>query len=155
MKIRIHHFFDMVRDFGSGKTFLPHPYQHAYHLVAKEIWSNPHVHLNLVVASDAVCFGCLHQKNSSCDDIITHRKDFTSKEAFNNYLDKRIMKVCGIQNSDAYTPEELCRFAGKYLENIFFIYEGNDEEHTRERKKNVMKGLSLYAQKHRLTSYDG
>lgn len=150
MKLRIHHFFDIVRDFGSGKTFSPHPYQHAYHLVAREIWANPHLPLDLVVSADAVCNGCIHLVDSSCDDVITHRTDFRSKEAFNNHLDHRIMKICGLQTSVCYTPEDLCRYAGKYIENMDYIYEGNDEAHTRERKNNVIKGLELYVCRHQL-----
>jgi hypothetical protein len=148
MKLRIHHFFDILRDFGSGKTLSPHPYQHAYHLVAREIWNNPQLPIELVIASDAVCLGCIHLVDSTCDDVITHRADFSSKEEFNNHLDRRIMKTCGMHFSEHYTPEDLCKRAEKYLENIFFIYEGNDEEHTRERKRNVLIGVKLYSARH-------
>ena len=85
-----------------------------------------------------------------CDDLITHRTDFISKEDFNNYIDKRIIKVCNIETGIVYTPRLLCEFANKYIENIELIYQGNDLEHTLLRKENVLKGLHYYSEKHGL-----
>ena len=148
MNIRIHHFFDIIRDFGSGKIIVPHPSLHAYHKVAEQIRENPNIELKLVVQSDEVCTGCVHLEKSICDDTISHRKDFLLKEEFNNYLDKRIIDVCGFEYSEKYSPKLLCKLAYKYIENIEFIYEGNDASHTFLRKQNVIKGLKYYSEKH-------
>lgn len=148
MNIRIHHFFDIIRDFGSNKNIVPHPYLHSYYKVAKEINENPDIILEIVFEADDVCMNCIHLINSSCDDSITHRSDFAEKEAFNNYLDKRIVEICGIQSSIRYSPKILCEVAHKYIENIGYIYKGNDNEHTQLRKGNVLKGLKYYSQKH-------
>ncbi|NOR74051.1 MAG: hypothetical protein GQ525_02715 [Draconibacterium sp.] len=148
MKIRIHHFFDIIRDFGSGKNITPHPSLHAYHEVAEQIRENPNIEFEIVVQSDAVCTGCVHLDKSICDDTISHRKDFTLKEEFNNYLDRRIVDVCIIQLSEKYTPKMLCEIAHKYIDNIEFIYEGNDIKNTELRKQNVVRGLKYYSQKH-------
>ncbi|HBL77020.1 MAG: hypothetical protein A2W90_19390 [Bacteroidetes bacterium GWF2_42_66] len=150
MKIRIHHFFDIIRDFGIGKKISPHPYLHVYHKVAQYILENPDAGFEIVVESDAICDGCIHLVNSMCDDLITHRTDFISKEDFNNYIDKRIIKVCNIETGIVYTPRLLCEFANKYIENIELIYQGNDLEHTLLRKENVLKGLHYYSEKHGL-----
>ena len=148
MKIRIHHFLDIIRDFGRGEKITPHVFLHAYHLVAEQIRENPNIELNIVVESDAVCTGCIHLEKLTCDDTISHRKDFTLKEEFNNYLDRRIVDICGIQLSEMYSPKLLCKIAHKYITNIEFIYGGNDKEHTLLRKKNVIQGLNYYSQKH-------
>jgi len=121
MKIRIHHFFDIFRDFGSGKKIVPHPYLHAYHSVAELILNNPDITFELVTEADEVCKGCKHLINSVCDDGISHRKDFTKKEDFNTHLDKRIMEVCELDSSEKITPKMLCQVAYKYLRNIEFI----------------------------------
>ena len=110
MKIRIHHFFDIIRDFGSGKIIVPHQFLHAYHIIAEQIRENPDVELIIIVESDAVCTGCVHLEDSICNDIISHRKDFVSKEEFNNHLDKRIVEVCGIQLSEKYSPKLIMNF---------------------------------------------
>ncbi|MBT3384347.1 MAG: DUF1284 domain-containing protein [Prolixibacteraceae bacterium] len=148
MKIRIHHFFDIIRDFGSNKNITPHPYLHSYHKVAQEIRENANTELTIVVESDEVCKNCIHLKNSNCDDTISHRNDFSGKEKFNNYLDKRIVEICGIKTSIKYSPKTLCDFANKYIKNIEYIYKGNDKKHTQFRKDNVLKGLKYYSQKH-------
>ena len=148
MKIRIHHFFDIIRDFGSGKTIVPHLYLHAYHKVAEQIRKNSNIEFEIVVESDAVCIGCVHLEKSICDDIISHRKDFVLKEEFNNYLDNRIIDICGIQLLEKYSPKLLCEVALKYIDNIEFIYDGNDKEHTLLRKENVIRGLKYYSEKH-------
>lgn len=148
MNIRIHHFFDIIRDFGSGKTIRPHQSLHAYHKVAEQIRANPNVELKIVIESDAVCTGCVHLDSSNCDDTISHRLDFDSKEEFNNHLDKRIVDVCGIQLSEKYSPNLIMKIAHKYIENIEFIYKGNDKEHTLLRKENVIRGLKYYSKKH-------
>jgi hypothetical protein len=148
MKLRIHHFFDIIRDFGSEKEIVSHPYLHSYQQVANEILANSTLKLEIIVASDAVCLGCIHLVNSKCDDIIMHRTDFRKKEDFNNYLDDRIIEVCEIDTSASWTPEGLCMFAKRYIDHIFYIYEGNDRKHTLLRKKNVLKGLRSYSKWH-------
>lgn len=148
MKIRIHHFFDIIRDFGSNKEIVAHPYLHSYHRVAEEIRENPNVEFEIVVESDQVCNNCVHLTKSACDHLITHRADFIKKEDFNNHLDTRIMEICGIQKSEKYAPKLLCELANKYIENIQFIYNGNDFEHTQQRQKNVILGLKYYSEKH-------
>lgn len=150
MELRIHHFFDIIRDFGSGKEIAPHPYGHAYHTVAGKILENPDLEFNLVVCADDICNGCSHLVDGICDDVITHRNDFEGKEAFNNHLDQRIMSVCGFSEKRKYSPRLLLGWAQKYLDNIGFIYEGNDELHTKSRKENVAKGLRFYAEMHKI-----
>jgi len=148
MRLRIHHFFDIIRDFGSGKKIVPHSHGHSYHTVAEQIRENANLELEVVIASDEICISCSHLIDGVCDDVITHRKDFKGKEEFNNHLDERIMQVCNLDGSAKYSPEVLCSIAPNYLKNIEYIYEGNDPEHTLERKKNVLNGLKYYTQKH-------
>lgn len=148
MKLKIHHFFDIIRDFGSGREITPHPHGHAYHLVAEQIRSNPKLEFELVIASDKICLPCSHLIEGICDDVITHRFDFKGKEDFNNHLDKRIMDVCGIEKSKKYSPKLLCELASKYLKDIESIYEGNVKDHTKARKQNVIRGLQYYSEKH-------
>lgn len=148
MKIKIHHFFDIIRDFGIGKSIGPHPYRHSYHKVAQAILQNQETEVEIVVHSDDVCEGCIHLVGTSCNDIITHREDFALKEKFNRYLDARIIEICEIDVLKRYTVKSLLQFSDKYIENIEYIYEGNDARHTAKRKENVLKGLKVYASKH-------
>lgn len=148
IRLRIHHFYDIVRNFGIGKKIEPHPYGHSFHKIAQLIRSDPNLKIKIVVNCDSVCEGCSHYKGGHCDDVITHRRDFTLKEEFNNHIDERIMTKCQIKESDILMPIQLCQKAKCYLDNIEFIYLGNDEWHTRERKNNTVKGLKYYSQLH-------
>lgn len=148
MNLRIHHYFDIIRDLGSEKPILPHPLQHAYHKIAAHIFDFPYTTIEIVSTCDAVCEGCIKKINGKCSDVITHRSDFLHKEAFNNHIDRRIMEVCGIQDGNIFTAIELCLLSEEYLENALFIYEGNDLEHTLKRMDLVKKGVAAYKQKH-------
>jgi hypothetical protein len=149
MKLRIHHFFDILRDFGKKEALKPHPYGHSYHKVAEAIRNNPNLKIRIIRACDDVCEGCLHLKGNSCDDVISHREDFSHKQEFNDYLDRRIMELCLINIDEVLSPIQLCRKAGLYLDNMDWIYQGNDPDHTRSRKIKVISGLEEYSKKHK------
>lgn len=150
MELRIHHFFDIIRDFGSGKEIKPHSHGHSYHLVAEMIRKDPYLKIKLVVRNDHVCKACSYLKDDHCVDTIAHRSDFISKEAFNNHLDRRIMEACLLEEGHSLTIAELCEKASLYLGNFEWIYYGNDQQHTEIRKKNVILGLKYYKEKHSL-----
>ena len=76
-----------------------------------------------------------------CTDLIGHREDFTSKEEFNNHLDRRIMGALSIKEGQTVSLEEILDLADRYLESIQEIYRGNDIPHTEARRVNVLKGV--------------
>jgi hypothetical protein len=151
IKLRVHHFYDIIRDFGSGKKIEPHPYGHSLHKIARLILSKPNLGIKIVVSCDSICVGCSHYKTGHCDDTVTQRKDFTLKEEFNDYIDRRIMDKCQIKEGSVLTPIQLCRKAKDYLDNINYIYLGNEDWHTKERKENVIKGVEHYLRLHNFT----
>jgi len=148
MKLRIHHFYDIIRDLGSGKEIKAHSSGHSYHNVLELIRKNPNLKIKIIICFDDVCIGCKFLRDGKCFDKITHRKDFISKEDFNNYLDKRIIGVSLFNEGDTLTPVELCKKVKYYLEKMEWIYEGNDSEHTKKKKENVIKGLRYYSKLH-------
>ena len=44
----------------------------------------------------------------------------------------------------------LVKRGNQYIRNIEYIYEGNDAEHTAQRRQNVIRGLELYSAKYNL-----
>ena len=147
--LRIHHFYDIIRDFGRNTGFRPHPYGHSYHKIAEAVWNNPNLYIKIISEADDTCTGCMHLKGKSCNDFIYHREDFRSKEKFNDHIDGKIMKVCSINENDVFSVTELCRKARLYLDNIIWIYEGNDPDHTESRKLSVINGLEKFLQKNK------
>lgn len=157
INLRPHHFFDIIRAFGKESLALaegksvgikPHPYRHSFHKIAELIRISPDLKIKIIVKCDSVCEGCIHYTNGRCDDGINYRKDFISKEKLNNHVDKRIIEKCLIKEGKALTPIQLCQKAGLYLNNIDFIYSGNDSWHIKRRKKDVIKGLNYYSKLH-------
>jgi len=109
--------------------------------MAEKIYSDKVDEVRLVVQSDDICHGCKMLKEGLCIDVITHREDFTGKEAFNNYLDRRILDVMKFMENQIVSTKDIIERADLYLDNIYSIYEGNDPGHTEARKSHVEKGL--------------
>lgn len=148
--IRIHHFFDIIRDYGQNSHFKPNrEYGHSLHIIAEKIINDAVMPMKIVVGADSVCRGCIHLAQGKCNDVI-EKPGFTTKDGYNNYIDNKILDFCGIREDNVYTPRELCALSKEYLDNIFDIYHLNDKEHTEKRKENAIKGLSQYTRQHRL-----
>ena len=142
-RIRVHHFFDIIRDYGKGKVLSPHPYGHSYHTVGNRLISGKINEVRLFVENDDVCCSCSKLISGHCVDTIHHRVDFTSKERFNDYLDSRIMTTLGLEQGEIISIDTLLDLSCLYLEHIEELYEGNDPEHTRTRALNVKRGITL------------
>jgi len=141
-ELRIHHFFDIIRDYGSYKILKEHAYEHSYHIIGKEIYENRIREIRLVVKSDDICERCSYLSSGNCTDTIDHRSDFRYKADFNDYLDTKIMKCMGYENRQIIEVKKLIMNAEKYLDKIFELYEGNDIDNTKMRKKYVSIGIN-------------
>ena len=140
-KLRIHHFFDILRDYGAGKELQPHPYGHSYHLIGKKVYENTLNEFEIVVACDDICLNCSKIENGLCIDEIDHRNNFTMKIKFNEFIDNRIMNTMNLEKGQIVTESEIIEKADLYLNNIFEIYSGNSIEHTEQRRLNVELGV--------------
>jgi hypothetical protein len=147
LNLRIHHIFDIIRDLGQNKEIKEHEYGHSYHIIAKKIYSKTQ-EFKLTISNDDICNNCTKLINNKCIDTIDHRKDYSEKELFNNYLDKRIMSIMGFYEGQIFSLDEFLNKADLYVKNIGYIYSGNDEKHTQDRKSNVFKGLDILRTQH-------
>jgi len=139
--LRIHHFFDMIRDYGNDTVLEAHPFGHSYHIVGNDIFNNKIVRIKLTTENDDVCRNCVHLKGGKCRDVISHRSDFKNKEDFNTHIDNRIMKLMGYRDGQVLSVSDILSHADCYIANIFEIYDGNDTGHTELRKRSVEKGV--------------
>jgi hypothetical protein len=146
MKMRIHHFFDIIRDLRSGEMIMADTdYMHSYHAVASIIRDLPDTKMKIVVGPDAVCDKCIHNKEGKCDDPLTIKKGFTMKHDYNYYLDKRILERLNMSEGDIVTPGKICKSAYIYIDNIYQIYEIDPKEEIDTRKKEFIEGLKFYS----------
>lgn len=144
INIRIHHFFDIIRDIGAAKDIKPHPYGHSYHKYFNLVKNNHLIFFKIVLSCDHICEGCSKKVNGHCQDKIYHRKDFKSKEKFNDFIDKKILEACFLKEGDIISFTDLLKKGNLYLKNIFNIYEGNELENTESRKHNVVNGIKSF-----------
>jgi hypothetical protein len=140
-ELRIHHFFDMLRDYGAKKEIYPHPYGHSYHLLAEKTYSNELDSIKIIISNDDVCADCSKSKDGHCLDTLDYREDFSLKEDFNNHIDHRIMKKMNLRENQIISFKELLGLAELYINDMDWIYEGNDPDHTEKRRENVIKGV--------------
>jgi hypothetical protein len=146
LHIRVHHFYDIIRDFGINPVIEADlTYKHSYHKVADLIRLSPDLNMKIVVGIDAVCEGCIHLKNNTCDDPLTVIPGFTFKNEYNNYLDNLILNVIETYENDNVTPKELCILAKKYIADMYTIYELASTSEIDKRKKEFIAGLKYYS----------
>jgi len=146
LTMRIHHFFDIIRDLRTGeKLEADILYKHSYHIVANSLRDSPETKMKIVIDLDSVCEGCIHNKDGKCDDPLTIKKGFAMKNDYNNYLDKRILEKIGISEGDIVTPREICKSADNYIENMNQIYTLDSKEEISQRKMEFIEGLKFYS----------
>jgi len=146
MTMRIHHFFDIIRDLRTGEKMVADTnYKHSYHSVANTLMDSSDIKMKIIVGLDSVCDGCIHNKEGKCDDPLTIKKGFTMKHDYNNYLDKRILEKLNWSEGDIVTPKKICKSAGKYINSIYQIYEIDPKEEIDARKKEFIEGLRYYS----------
>ena len=62
IRIKPHHFVDIITDFGRGQTaYEPHPYGHALHTVSRRVLEEPDVPLEMELGADVICAPCSHK----------------------------------------------------------------------------------------------
>ena len=144
--IRIHHFFDIIRDLRTGEKIPADTnYRHSYHSVANILRDSPGIKMKIVIGVDSVCNRCVHNSEGKCDDPLTTKKGFAMKHDYNWWLDNKILEICNFSEGQIVTPNEVCISAYNYLENIYCIYELDPEENINTRKKDFIDGLKFYS----------
>jgi hypothetical protein len=112
IRIKPHHFVDIVTAVGSGKrSFEPHPYGHALHLVAQKILEDPGICLEIEMGADDICRPCVHNVEGICDDFIdiSYRPEApASKSAWNSLIDQRWCVLLGLRQSDRLSARDFC-----------------------------------------------
>jgi len=145
IRIKPHHFIDIVTAFGVGQTqFEPHPYGHAVHTVAARIAGDPDILLEMEFGADDICEPCVHNIDGLCDDTIdtSYRPDApTLKREWNLLLDTRWAAQLGIEEGDRLTAREFCSRLRGALVGITHVYREIPAERTALRAANLEKGI--------------
>jgi len=119
MELRPHHILDIVKGYGAGSAFKPHPYGHAVHTVAKQILSDLETKVRLVVGADEICRPCIHlQPDGLCDDVLHQLDPPISKQIYNDDLDRRLLAYLGLTAGTVMTIREYLTIVSDYVPGI-------------------------------------
>jgi hypothetical protein len=146
--IKPHHFVDIVTAFGEERTELqPHPYGHAAHTVAKEIFVNRNVDLRIELGADDICLPCRHNIHGLCDDTIDtsfRPQAPRSKREYNLLIDQRWAERLGLRQDDQLTARELCLRIRDCANDIEDIYRETPSDRTAERQAKLQRGIAIF-----------
>jgi len=146
--IKPHHFIDIITSIGDGKkTFKPHPYGHAVHIVAEKILHNKDIMLKMELGADDVCKSCIHNINGLCDDTIdtSFRPNAPRlKREWNLLIDRRWCEFLRIKQGDRLSSSEFCIKLQHINDKIMDIYREVPAERTAERLNKLKKGINIF-----------
>jgi hypothetical protein len=141
MKLRPHHILDILRTYGHGTAFVPHPYGHALHTVAQSILSDLSQEIELIVGADAICQPCQHlQPDGTCDDILHQLEIPLSKQTYNDTLDRRLFSYLGLTPGTVISIQRFCEIVHENIPGIEAICT-HPHEHMQYRLNGLIQGL--------------
>ena len=97
IRIKPHHFLDIVRDYGAGAELTPSPYGHAVHVVAEKVLADRRVTLDLVSGIDDICEPCKNHVDGHCIDTTTTTGEVTSKQEWDLTINTRLFERLGLE----------------------------------------------------------
>jgi len=118
MRLRPHHLLDIITQYGSGAPFGPSPYGHAVHTVAEAVLADPSSTIELVVDADDICAPCKHLVDGRCDDVLGQLDPPSSKQDYNDDLDRRVLAHLGIARGAVMTFGRYVQAVADRLEGI-------------------------------------
>ncbi len=138
MRLRPHHLIDIIRSYGHGAEFKPHPYGHALHTVATQVLAHPDLEIELVLAADDICRPCRHlQPDGRCDDVLHQLAEPTPKQDYNDALDTELFPLLGIAPGALMTVRQ-------FLEKLSALTPGIETTctHPGEKQQDRLEGLT-------------
>ena len=148
IRIKPHHFIDIVRSFGQGQTeFQPHAYGHAVHTVAERLWRERDVMLEMELGADDICAPCIHNVDGLCDDTIdtSFRPDApTSKREYNLLIDQRWCERLGLKQGDRLSARAFVERLRDGMGDIVPIYRENPPDRVAARAQAIRAGIEAF-----------
>lgn len=137
IKLRPHHALDIISKYGHGAQFIPHPYGHAVHRVAKTILSDLELRVQFVVGADEICQPCQHLRaDGLCDDVLSQLDPPIPKQKYNDDLDRRLLAYLGFEPGTVMTVREYLALVNERTPGIEVIC-----THPKEDRRSRLDGL--------------
>ena len=150
IRIKPHHFIDILRDVGAGRTdYQPHSYGHAVHSVAERLLRERDVMLEMDLGADDICEPCVHNVDGLCTDTIdtSFRPDApASKREYNLLIDRRWCERLGLAQGDRLTARDFCRRLRDRMGDLTDIYRENPPDRVAARARDLAAGVPLFVE---------
>jgi hypothetical protein len=152
MRIKPHHFVDILRAVGRGDTdFLnPHPYGHALHQIAARILADPEIRLQIELGIDDICQPCVHHVDGHCDDVIdTSFRPLapSTKEDWNRLIDQRWCQLLDIDSGSQWTARELSQQLMDHSDQMEDVYREMPPDRIAVRREELQRGVENFLSK--------
>jgi hypothetical protein len=147
LRIKPHHFVDILTSLGQGRAFEPHPYGHAVHVVAGCLLAERDTMLQMEFGADEICGPCTHNKAGWCDDTIdtSWRPAAPScKREWNLLLDERWCRRLGLAAGDRLTARQFCRLLRGRAGDLVEIYPEFPPDRIAARERDLAAGIERY-----------
>lgn len=148
--LKPHHFLDTIKLYGLGlNLFVPDSrYGHNFYKVGNSILKNPQSIIILTTKADDICKPCKFLKKSKCADKMRSFV-YSSKEEWNQIVDKKILKRLNLNEENGLTALEFCKLANQKLNSkiISEIWRERPKKETKRRIKYLLRGLDRYIEK--------
>ncbi len=144
IRIKPHHFLDILRDIGAERVWEPHPYGHAVHLVGESLFRDPHQEIQLVLGIDDICEPCRNNENGVCTDWTDSPGYRIRKEDWNRRIDERILRILRMKEGETMSAVDYARTALEHLEELRPVWREAPAEKTDQRMQNLSRGLAMY-----------
>ncbi|ADK81076.1 DUF1284 domain-containing protein [Sediminispirochaeta smaragdinae] len=143
LRLRPHHILDIVRNIGNERPIVPHEYGHLLHKVTNKIITDVNVKCMLVIGTDDICGPCrMLTKEGRCLDILHQLERQTSKQEYNDNLDKRIMTFLNIEPNSVL---KISNYLSSIKQNMNEIVDicTHPKEDKEYRRNGLIKGLKI------------
>ena len=147
IRIKPHHFIDIVTRVGEGGAFQPHPYGHAVHTVAARILADADVMLEMELGADDICAPCVHNVDGLCDDRIdtSYRPQAPPlKREWNLRIDRRWCDRLGLRPGERLTARAFCERLRDRAGDITDIYREEPPDRTADRARKLSAGVEEF-----------
>jgi len=148
LRIKPHHFVDIVADYGAGEVATePHEYGHGVHLATARILGEQDLRLRVELGADDICRPCKHNVDGKCGDTIDisfRPRAPRSKGEYNLLIDQRWCGLLRIKQGDEMTARELARLLGQVGEELGVIYQEEPAAAVADRARDLRAGIEKY-----------
>jgi len=147
LRIKPHHFVDILTSLGQGRPFEPHPLGHAVHLVAGCLLAERDTMLQMEFGADEICGPCRHNKDGWCVDTIdtSWRPAAPScKREWNLLLDERWSRRLSLSAGERLTAREFCRRLAGKAANLAEIYPEFPPDRIAARERDLAAGIARF-----------